>query len=150
MPSIAVAGLYCLGVLAGVSFVVQQAVNTELRGQLGFPFWAGFISYLGGTIAMFIMVLVMHEPWMDGPMIARTTPLSWSGGIFGTIYISVAILLVPRLGAATVVALLVLGQMIASIAFDHYGMLGIPVHQIGFARVVGAAFLITGVVLIKV
>lgn len=149
MPSVSVAGLYGLGVLAGMSFVVQQAVNTELRGQLGFPFWAGFISYLGGTIAMFTMVLVMREPWMDGPMIARTTPLSWSGGIFGTVYIAIAILLFPRLGAATVVALLVLGQMIAAIAFDHYGILGVPVHQIGVARIVGAACLIAGVVLIR-
>lgn len=42
------------------------------------------------------------------------------GGLFGAIFIGVAILMVPRLGAATVFALIVMGQMIGSVAFDHF------------------------------
>jgi bacterial/archaeal transporter family-2 protein len=37
-------------------------------------------------------------------------------------------LLVPRLGTATFVALLVAGQMLASLILDHYGLLGVPQH----------------------
>ena len=37
---------------AGVSFVMQQAVNADLRTSIGSAAWAGFISYLGGTLCM--------------------------------------------------------------------------------------------------
>lgn len=88
--------------------------------------WAGFISYLGGTIAMLAMVIVLGEPWLSGSMATRTSWVSWTGGIFGAIYIAVSIFILPRLGAATVVALIVVGQMIGSLAFDHFGLLGVP------------------------
>ena len=41
-------------------------------------------------------------------------------GIFGAIYIVVAVVLLPRLGAATVVALIVTGRMLSSLAFDQW------------------------------
>jgi transporter family-2 protein len=53
--------------------------------------------------------------------VAKSSAWSWTGGVFGTIYIVVSILLLPHLGAATVVALLVTGQMLGSLVFDHYG-----------------------------
>jgi Putative inner membrane exporter, YdcZ len=44
MPtSLAIIGyLFAMG--AGVSFVVQQAVNSNLRAEIGSPWWAGFVS----------------------------------------------------------------------------------------------------------
>jgi transporter family-2 protein len=142
-------GFYFLAVGAGVSFVVQQAVNANLRTEIGSPWWAGFISYLGGTLAMLAMVLVLREPWLSGPMVARSSWISWTGGIFGAIYIAVSILMLPRLGAATVVALIVVGQMVGSLAFDHFGLLGVPEQPVSLVRIAGAAFLILGVVLVR-
>src|SRR5947209_8192723 len=86
-------GAFIFAVLAGASFVVQQAVNASLRAQIGYPFSAGFVSYLGGTIAMLLMVVIMREPWLTLDVAARTSALSWSGGIFGAIYIAISILL---------------------------------------------------------
>ena len=129
---------------AGVSFVFQQAVNANLRAEIGSPWWAGFISYLGGTIVMLLVALVLREPWMSKQMLQRSHLISWSGGVFGAIYIAVSILLISRLGAAMVIALIVAGQMLGSLAFDHFGLLGIPVHQATFPRLVGAALLVAG------
>ena len=117
-------GFYLLAVGAGVSFVFQQAVNANLRTEIGSPWWAGFISYLGGTLAMLAMVIVSREPWLSGSIAARSSWISWTGGIFGAIYIAVSILMLPRLGAATVVALIVVGQMVGSLTFDHFGSSG--------------------------
>jgi transporter family-2 protein len=71
---------------AGASFVVQQAVNSNLRIELGSTWWAGFISYLGGAIVMLIMVVMMREPLLSSNLISRSTWWSWSGGMFGAIY----------------------------------------------------------------
>ena len=88
---------YVLAVGAGVSFVFQQAVNANLRGELGSIWWAGFVSYLGGTLVMLVVALALREPWFSTrEVLQRTHLISWSGRIFGAIYIAVSILLIPR------------------------------------------------------
>jgi bacterial/archaeal transporter family-2 protein len=44
-------GFFCWPFGAGLSLVFQQVVNANLRAEIGSPWWAGFISYLGGTLA---------------------------------------------------------------------------------------------------
>jgi transporter family-2 protein len=141
--------LALLALVAGASFVVQQAVNSNLRIELGSVWWAGFISYLGGTIVMLIMVLLMRAPLLSYNLFSRSTWWSWSGGLFGAIYIAISILLLPRLGAFTVVALIVIGQLMTSLVFDHFGILNVPHYPITFTRILGATFLLAGAVLIR-
>ena len=141
--------LYALAAGAGVSFVFQQAVNANLRLETGSAWWAGFVSYLGGTLVMFAMIVASREPWLTGSAIVRTSWMSWTGGIFGAIYIAVSILLLPRLGAALVVALIVLGQMLGALIFDHFALLGVPGNPISTIRLAGAGLIVGGVVLIR-
>jgi transporter family-2 protein len=141
--------LYLLAVAAGASFVIQQAVNANLRAEIGSPWWAGLVSYVGGSIAMLTMIVLLREPLLTFQIAARSSWLSWTGGIFGAIYIAISIILLPKLGAATVVALIVLGQMVGSLTFDHFGILGVPVHEVTLTRIAGAAFLLVGVILIR-
>jgi len=140
---------YVIAFAAGVSFVFQQAVNSNLRVEIGSPWWAGFISYLGGTIVMLIMAIALHEPLPTGAMVGRSHVMSWAGGIFGAAYIGISILLLPRLGAATVIVLLVAGQMIGSLVFDHFGLFGLPVHHVTAPRAIGAVLLLIGALLVR-
>jgi transporter family-2 protein len=140
---------YLIAFSAGVSFVFQQVVNANLRLEIGSPWWAGFVSYLGGTIIMLIAAVASREPFPSLAIVARSQGMSWTGGLFGAIYIAVSILLLPRLGATTVIALIVAGQMIGSLAFDHFGLFGLPVHHITAPRVAGALFLLGGAVLVR-
>ena len=139
-----------LGAAAGVSFVIQQAVNADLRASIGSAVWAGFVSYLGGTLCMLILALVLREGVPGIAVLDRTNRWAWTGGFFGAVYIAISIFLVPRLGAAFFVALLVAGQMVASVAFDHFGALGLAEHPIDVPRIVGAMLLVAGVVLIRI
>ena len=136
-----------LVVLAGGSVAFQQVLNASLRMNLGSPWWAGTVSYLVGLIAMLTVALLAPGPRFtftgDAPWIA------WAGGLFGAIFIGVAILMAPRLGVATTLALVVVGQMVGSLAFDHFGLLGMPQHPATLTRMAGAALLILGVVLVR-
>jgi transporter family-2 protein len=134
---------------AGGCVVVQQALNATLRTDLGSAFWAAFISYLGGTLTLLVILLAIREPWSAPVAAAKISLWSWTGGFFGTVYIVVSILLLPRLGAMTVVALLVAGQMLASIAFDHYGLFGLAQRPIDLSRGIGAVLLITSVIFLR-
>ncbi|MCB2226098.1 MAG: DMT family transporter [Desulfarculaceae bacterium] len=143
---------WALGLLAaaaGASFVVQASVNSQLRGALGSACWASFVSYLGGTLVMLAVLAVMREPLPTASAMAKSSWLSWTGGLFGAVYVVIIILLLPRLGAAALLALFVAGQMIASLAFDHFGLLGLARQPADPLRLLGALLLVAGVVLIR-
>lgn len=138
-----------LAVGGGVSIVVQQVLNSNLRMALGSTAWSGFTSYLVGTICMVLFALATRDPMPAISVTAKVPFWAWSGGLFGAVFIGLAILLIPQIGAATFFALLVTGQMLASLCFDHFGLLGVPVHPVSLVRFAGAACLIVGVVLIR-
>jgi bacterial/archaeal transporter family-2 protein len=137
-----------LAAAAGVSIVVQQALNANLRAAIGSAAWSGFSSYLVGLVCMVLLAMAMGDPVPTG-VVARIPWWSWSGGLFGAVFIALAILLVPKLGAATFIALLVAGQMLASVTLDHFGWLGLAQREIDLPRVIGVLLLIGGVVLIR-
>ena len=114
--------LYLLALGAGVSVVTQQALNGSLRTALGSPAWAGLVSYAGGLITMIVAVIALRE----------RVP-SWK----------------TSLGAATLFALVIAGQVLAAVTLDHFGAFGLTPHPIGAARLAGAVLLIAGVVLIR-
>ncbi len=113
------------------------------------PPWTGKLSYLGGTIVMLVVAFARHEPLPTVAMDGRSHGMSWAGGIFGAAYIGISILLVPRLGAATVITLLVAGQMIGSLVFDHFGFFGLLVHHVTARRAIGAVLLPAGAILVR-
>ncbi|GAD24992.1 DMT family transporter [Acidovorax sp. MR-S7] len=140
-----------LVVLAGMSVALQQVLNASLRTQLGSPWWAGFVSYLVGCVAMAAVALAAPGP---GLSLAGLTPapaswVAWCGGLFGAFFIAVAILMVPRLGAAQVLSLIVVGQMAGSLLLDHFGGFGLARQPISGQRLAGGALLVLGVVLVR-
>jgi bacterial/archaeal transporter family-2 protein len=138
-----------LAVGAGISLVVQQGLNANLRNALSSAVWSGFASYFLGVLCMVALALLLQDPIPSVTTASRIPWFAWSGGVFGAIFIGLGILLIPQLGAATFFALLIAGQMVGSIAFDHFGLLGVPVHPVSAARIAGAALLVGGAVLIR-
>ena len=141
--------LYALALGAGVSVATQQILNGNLREALGSPAWAGLISYAGGLLTMIVAVLVLAEPVPSLRVMAGVPWWAWSGGLFGGVFILLAILLLPSLGAATLFALVIAGQVLAAVTLDHFGVLGLTPHPISTARLAGAVLLIAGVILMR-
>jgi transporter family-2 protein len=138
-----------LGLLAGAAFVFQQTVNASLRNVLQSVAWAGFTSYLGGTVCMAALAALLREPFPNPSTWSGSSGLDWTGGLFGAIYIAISIFVVPRIGAAAFVALFVAGQMAFSVAVDHYGLLGLAHHAASAQRVLGALLIIGGAWLVS-
>lgn len=141
--------LYVIALGAGVSVATQQVLNGSLRTALGSPAWAGLASYAGGLVTMIVAVIALREGVPSWKTIVDVPWYAWSGGVFGGAFILLAILLLPKLGAATLFALVIAGQVLAAITLDHFGAFGLTPHPVGTARLVGAALLIAGVVLIR-
>ena len=138
-----------LAALAGASLVVQQALNANLRIALGSAVWSGFMSYFVGLVCMLLLALALRDPVPSASVAVRIPWWAWSGGLFGAIFVALSIQLVPQLGAATFIALLIAGQMLASVAMDHFGVLGLMQRSVDLPRVIGSVLLTGGVILIK-
>jgi transporter family-2 protein len=52
------------------------------------------------------------------------------------------------LGAATLTALIVTGQLVCSVALDHFGLVGFDQHAASLGRIAGCLLMICGFVLI--
>ena len=140
---------YLLVVLAGMSVALQQVLNADLRTALSSPWWAGLISYLGGTLVFLAILVGSGRPWPTSSSLADTSWVSWTGGLFGATFIGISAVMVPRLGAATTLALVVAGQMLGSLIFDHVGLMSVPQHAVTPLRLIGVACVVGGVVLVR-
>ncbi|PDT73595.1 DMT family transporter [Bradyrhizobium sp. C9] len=141
--------LYLLALGAGIAVAVQQVLNGNLRSALNSPAWAGLVSYLGGFVTMAIVLVATREPVPSWKLVSAVPWWAWSGGFLGGVFILLMILLLPSLGAATLLALVVAGQMTAGIAMDHFGVFGLAQHPMSISRLAGIALIIGGVLLIK-
>jgi transporter family-2 protein len=139
-----------LGVVAGACIAIQSPINAELARGLGFAPAAAAMSFLAGAIVLALIAVVAVQV-ADVELDWRAPP-PWmfaAGGCLGAVYVTAAILLTPRIGAASVMALAVAGQLLAGLLLDRIGFLGMAVREISLGRAAGAVLLVAGVVMIR-
>jgi len=140
--------LILMALLAGTAIALQTGVNAQLRSWLGNPMQAALVSFIVGTLSLAVYVLPQRQSWSFTGEGSRPWWI-WTGGLLGAYVVTALIILAPRLGASLSIALVVTGQMITALILDHFGLLGFPQQKIGPLRILGAALLIAGVVLIR-
>jgi len=144
-------GVYLLlpiSILIGISLASQAGVNSQLRLALSNPIQAAFISFLVGTLILGIIAFLQGDTWFKSATLTTIPWWAWIGGLLGAFNIAMSIFLAPKLGAVVLTVSVVCGQILASLALDHNGWLGFPKIEISIYRVVGAIFVVIGLVLV--
>ena len=145
--ALAIWGYLLFALAAGAMLPIQFGINAQLAEWIGGSVRAAFVSFLVGAVALFVAVLVAARGWPD-----RTGDAPWwvwTGGLLGAFYVLGSIVTAPKLGAATLVALILAGQAIASLAVDHFGWVGFEEEPITALRIVGVLLLAGGVALVR-
>lgn len=145
MPS----ALHFIALAAGFGLTVQVGLNAALRQVFGSPVLATLANFLVGTGALLAYVLLERTPLPAKAGIASAPLWAWLGGLLGAFYVVSATVIGPRLGASMLLALTMLGQLLAALIVDHFGWLGFPQQPITAARLAGAVLLFAGVLLIS-
>lgn len=138
-----------LAVLAGSLLPLQAGINASLRTFLQHPMLAAITNFLVGLTLLVTCAAAMRVPLPTAAQIAQAPWWSWVGGSMGATLVLSGVLLSHRLGAATFVACIILGQLSASVALDHFGLVGFPQHSVTAPRVLGLCLLAAGVYLIR-
>jgi len=138
------------GILSGAFIAVQAPINSQLARGLGLPVAAAAFSFLSGAIVLGIATLLVTRT--QGIALDWKAPAPWlfvAGGLLGGSYVTISTILIPRIGAAALMALIISGQLLAGMLLDRAGFLGMAVREISLGRVAGAILLMAGVVLIR-
>ena len=134
---------------AGAGLVVQAPLNARLRTEVASPLASIAITVTASLVLLIILSVlgVGGKPRMAG--LAQAPWWAYCGGLLGTAYLVISMIALPRLGAAFVVVSAVCGQMLASLALDTAGWLGVPRVPLTSTRVAGAALLLAAVFLLQ-
>ena len=133
--------------LAGAMLPIQFGINAQLAHWVGGPVRAAFVSFVVGALALLIAMLLTARGWPDR---AGDAPWwVWTGGLLGAFYVLGSIVTAPKLGAATLVAMILAGQAIASLLVDHFGWVGFEEQPITLLRIFGVLLLAGGVALVR-
>ena len=139
-------GALLVAVLIGAILPLQGLVNARLGVHVGGPVVAAFVSFLVGTLMLGLYLLATRTPIaLQGSL--KLPAWIWAGGAFGAIYVACFTLLLPRIGAAGMVCLAVLGQVTASLLLDQFGILQAP-KPVDWMRLLGALLVLVGVLLV--
>lgn len=138
-----------LVIVVGVVLPAQAGINAELRRNLGHPLLAGLVNFGGGFLILLLAALVARTGIPRWSTLSGAPWWAYLGGACGASLVLAGVVAAPRLGAALLIASLVMGQLVASVVIDHFGVLGYAVRPVSLARIAGIALLASGVFLIQ-
>lgn len=133
---------------AGAVLPFQAGLNARLGKAVASPVYASLFSFIVGTIALAVYLLVSRQTfsWQG----VKDAPAHlWLGGLLGAFYVTVVILAFPKLGPGLTFGLIVAAQMVVSILLEHYNVLVAQQNPISAMRVLGIALVVVGVVLVR-
>ncbi|MBA1203314.1 DMT family transporter [Pseudomonas capeferrum] len=139
-----------IAVVAGAAVPFQAGSNAALGRALGHPLWATLSSLTVSVLVVVPLMLLMRVPAPALGAAAQGPTWWWLGGVAGVAYITAALVLTPKLGAASFIVSVIAGQMLASLLIDHYGLMGLAPKPIGLGRFAGVALILLGMIVVQI
>ncbi len=136
-----IVGTILIGILGGLSVGLQGPIATQIGRRVGSTA-SSFVVHVSGAILSGLLLL-----FRGGENIQNWRSLSWymlGSGFFGLVLYLTINHTMPRLGAATALALIIIGQLTVGLVIDHFGLFDMAVHPVDIWRVAGVALLLAG------
>lgn len=140
--------LLLVALAVGGLIPIQTAANSRLRMSVGNkPVVPALISFSSALFFAVVATTVLRGNPV--PQFSADVPWwGWLGGVMGVCFVLGNILLFPRLGALETVVLPILGQVVMGLLVDRFGLLGAPAMPVSWMRVLGAAVVFAGIVVV--
>jgi bacterial/archaeal transporter family-2 protein len=142
--------LYPFILVAGALQALGAVLNADLRGALTNPWLAATVSFLPVTFVFALVFILRPKPLPTRDDVAGVRWWMPLAGVTGAVAVFAGLLLVDKVGAGTFNGLRITANRLASVTLDHFGWLGMKQVRIGPQRLLGAALMVGGIVLISV
>ncbi|MCU0975461.1 MAG: DMT family transporter [Steroidobacteraceae bacterium] len=141
-------GAYLVTAAIGGLLALQVGLNAVMRSHTGTALSAALVNFVIGSVALAAVLFATRMPLPTGAQLAGAPWWAWLAGLGGAAYVASSAVLGPLIGGAAFLACVVAGQMAGSLLLDHYGWIGFPERPLTTARLIGAALVVAGVVLL--
>ena len=141
--------LILLIILIGTLGPIQTGVNATLSTYLSHPSQAAFISFLGGVIIYSIILIFLKPPIPNLVELKKIPIWAFTGGLMGACIVFGAIMIAPKVGAATYVSTFITGTIIMSLFLDHFGLMTFETKPIDVWTIFGASLVISGMMIVN-
>lgn len=130
-----------IGILGGMAVGVQAPLSSMISQRLG-VLESIFIVHLGGAVVVLIPLLIY-----GGGKLSQWRGVPWYAllaGAFGLVVIFSMSYMIPRVGVATALIILLAGQLLIGTVLDYFGWLGAAQKSLDITRVLGLAVVLLG------
>lgn len=132
-----------IGLLGGIAVGVQAPLSSILTQRLG-ALESIFIVHIGGAVVSLIPLVIFYGGGKLGDW--RSVPwYALCAGALGLIVIFSMGHMIPRIGVASALIILLTGQLIIGTVLDHFGLLGAAQRPLDGTRILGLAVVLAGV-----
>jgi bacterial/archaeal transporter family-2 protein len=137
--------LLLLMACGGFAVAMQPSINARLAQRIG-DLESSMISFAVGTLALMVVVIFAGKGNLRG--IAGATWWELSGGFLGAFFVTLTIIVVPRIGTLAVMAAIIAGQFAMAALLDHFGAFGLRQIPLTPMRLTGICLLAAGAALV--
>jgi bacterial/archaeal transporter family-2 protein len=134
--------------LAGVGAVLQSTLLAFIGRRSG-VLAATTLAAIVGLVAIVIATLLANRTLAGVAVAVRQSPWIWvPGGMLGVGVLAVLTFAPPRIGSFGTFAVLITGQLVASLVIDSVGLFGMDRVPISVTRLAGLLLLFGGGILV--
>lgn len=134
----------------GIVIPLQAAINNQLKlSLLGNTTLAALCSFGIGTIALILVAALQGSSFRSLGSLADQPLWKLSGGLMGALFVFGTAFLAPRIGLAALLSFVIAGQVLCSITFDHFGLMGLIQREISLPKLAGATLVAMGVFMVN-
>lgn len=136
-----------LGMVAGGLIAIQSVLNSSLGQRIGN---LGSVLVLTFISAAVLIILIFFFPSTSNfnNLPGVSDWYLYIGGVLGVVILAAPIYLVPRIGTASTLIAIVLGQSAFALVIDHLGLFASPKIEINLMRGIGILLMAVGAYLV--
>lgn len=137
--------LFLLMMGGGAVLALQPSINARLAQKIGI-IESSFVSFTVGALALAVAVSF----WGRGSLRAITAASWWelTGGLLGAAFVTLTIVVVPRIGTAAAMAAIIAAQLTTGLLMDHFSLFGFRGAPLDGKRIAGTLLLMAGAALV--
>jgi transporter family-2 protein len=133
--------------VAGIGIPIMAAFNAGVGQELQNPAAASAILFGVGLVAACLCLVFTGVP--GGAQFAAVPAWRYAGALLVLFYILAVTWAAPRIGVGNAIFFVLLGQLVAAAAIDHYGLWGAIKSTLTLRRAIGICVMAVGVYLAR-
>jgi transporter family-2 protein len=135
--------------IAGAGIPLIGVLNSGVARSVGNPFAATAIMFaIAMIVALGLTLLFYGSP--TAAQLGSAPLISYAAGLLIGFYALSATIIIPRFGAASFVAFILIAQLLTSAIVDKFGLFGMPSRPLDLARLIGLIVIATGIAIMEI